>query len=470
MAAPDDLLRYQHAARPGRATGCSPAECRAAEPLLAPGVRGGAELATTIRSTTGPGRGAALEACAGGGVSTDRTTRSPKSRVRVRTGDRRCPSPRARPLGQPASWCWPPGAVRRARGDPRDLRPPVRPVKGLTLRLLAPAPARRSSGGPSAAWSTVAVLPGAASRRHGRGRGHRRGEGVRPGRPGRRGRRPARRRPPAHPLVDEYDCSTRPPGCGPARPTTGPSWATTEVAGLLVATGHYRNGILLAPITAERVVELLPGADRSQRARCPLRCVLPRSIRPRRSVRRSPVSMPATLPRGRGDLSDQVNGTTLGRPRPAPPSTSWSTSGAPRPRASPSPSTARWSRGALGRTPRSRRRPDRDRHRRRRRLAVSTVGRGTGGTVGPWQPTPRRPLRTRLPPGFTVAGTDVGIAPPARHRRHVQPRLLAGGPRRLGDLARHGRRPTCRPHHPSLAGRPPAPASGSRCCPTPRDA
>jgi len=29
--------------------------------------------------------------------------------------------------------------------------------------------------------------------------------------------------------------------------------------GLVVATGHYRNGILLAPITAELVVDLLAG-------------------------------------------------------------------------------------------------------------------------------------------------------------------------------------------------------------------
>jgi glycine oxidase len=31
------------------------------------------------------------------------------------------------------------------------------------------------------------------------------------------------------------------------------------VEGLIVATGHYRNGILLAPITAEVVADLLAG-------------------------------------------------------------------------------------------------------------------------------------------------------------------------------------------------------------------
>ena len=31
--------------------------------------------------------------------------------------------------------------------------------------------------------------------------------------------------------------------------------------GLVLATGHYRNGILLAPLTAERVAETLLGTE-----------------------------------------------------------------------------------------------------------------------------------------------------------------------------------------------------------------
>jgi glycine oxidase len=34
----------------------------------------------------------------------------------------------------------------------------------------------------------------------------------------------------------------------------------TAVTGLVVATGHYRNGILLAPLTATTVVSVLDGA------------------------------------------------------------------------------------------------------------------------------------------------------------------------------------------------------------------
>ena len=36
-----------------------------------------------------------------------------------------------------------------------------------------------------------------------------------------------------------------------------PVLGTTPVRGLVLATGHFRNGILLAPITAEAIAELI---------------------------------------------------------------------------------------------------------------------------------------------------------------------------------------------------------------------
>ena len=36
-----------------------------------------------------------------------------------------------------------------------------------------------------------------------------------------------------------------------------PVLGTTPVRGLVLATGHFRNGILLAPITAEAIAELV---------------------------------------------------------------------------------------------------------------------------------------------------------------------------------------------------------------------
>ena len=53
---------------------------------------------------------------------------------------------------------------------------------------------------------------------------------------------------------DEVSTSVR-PGSPDNAPLIGPSGAD----GLIVATGHYRNGILLAPVTADGVAELLAG-------------------------------------------------------------------------------------------------------------------------------------------------------------------------------------------------------------------
>jgi len=47
-------------------------------------------------------------------------------------------------------------------------------------------------------------------------------------------------------------------GLRPAMPDGRPLIGELE-NGLLVATGHYRNGILLAPVTAEAIAALLVG-------------------------------------------------------------------------------------------------------------------------------------------------------------------------------------------------------------------
>lgn len=46
-------------------------------------------------------------------------------------------------------------------------------------------------------------------------------------------------------------------GLRPGSPDNAPLLGPTEVEGVVVATGHYRNGILLAPATAAAIVELL---------------------------------------------------------------------------------------------------------------------------------------------------------------------------------------------------------------------
>ncbi len=47
------------------------------------------------------------------------------------------------------------------------------------------------------------------------------------------------------------------PGTPDGRPLIGPS----SLEGLLVATGHYRNGILLAPLTARMIADIVEGAN-----------------------------------------------------------------------------------------------------------------------------------------------------------------------------------------------------------------
>ncbi|HEY7045604.1 MAG TPA: glycine oxidase ThiO [Jatrophihabitantaceae bacterium] len=55
-------------------------------------------------------------------------------------------------------------------------------------------------------------------------------------------------------IFDEVSTSLR-----PGSPDNAPLIGPTTIDGLIVATGHYRNGILLAPVTADGVAELLAG-------------------------------------------------------------------------------------------------------------------------------------------------------------------------------------------------------------------
>jgi glycine oxidase len=61
------------------------------------------------------------------------------------------------------------------------------------------------------------------------------------------------------PGVTEMELVSQQAGLRPGTPDNAPVIGATAVEGLLMATGHYRNGILLAPITAEIVAGLLAG-------------------------------------------------------------------------------------------------------------------------------------------------------------------------------------------------------------------
>ena len=63
------------------------------------------------------------------------------------------------------------------------------------------------------------------------------------------------------PALDEYSVIELAPGLRPGSPDNGPIIGTTAVHGLLLATGHFRNGVLLAPATADEVIALLDDQD-----------------------------------------------------------------------------------------------------------------------------------------------------------------------------------------------------------------
>ena len=50
----------------------------------------------------------------------------------------------------------------------------------------------------------------------------------------------------------------------PGTPDGLPLVGQTRIEGLFVASGHYRNGILLAPLTAELIAEAMSGKPESR--------------------------------------------------------------------------------------------------------------------------------------------------------------------------------------------------------------
>jgi glycine oxidase len=66
----------------------------------------------------------------------------------------------------------------------------------------------------------------------------------------------------AVPAVTEMALDEAVAGLRPGSPDNGPVvGASPSVHGLVLATGHYRNGILLAPLTADAVVSVLGGGE-----------------------------------------------------------------------------------------------------------------------------------------------------------------------------------------------------------------
>jgi glycine oxidase len=69
------------------------------------------------------------------------------------------------------------------------------------------------------------------------------------------------------PSIDELDLTEVTAALRPGSPDNLPAIGWTSTPGLLVATGHFRNGILLAPVTADLAGDLVLGIQRDEELR-----------------------------------------------------------------------------------------------------------------------------------------------------------------------------------------------------------
>ena len=232
--------------------------CREAEPLLAPGISGGVSLPDDHQVDNRAVVGALLAACRSAGVAVvaDQVSRIELDADRVVA---------VHLAGGGRLAC---GAVVVAAGSrsgqvgglPDDLRPPVRPVRGVTVRLHA------GSGIPRLRRTVRALVHGRTCYLVPRDDGglvvgatmEERGEDVSVPLGGLVDLLDDARR--VVPALDEYAVVETTSGLRPGSPDNGPLVGPTAVRGLIMATGHFRNGILLAPLTADEVAGLLTGS------------------------------------------------------------------------------------------------------------------------------------------------------------------------------------------------------------------
>lgn len=254
--AAEDLVAY-HRQRGLAVKPLSASECRRAEPLLFPGVRAGADLPDDHQVDNRRVVEALIVACRRAGITfvEDRVASVDAGHGRVAAVGLCSGSSLPCASLVVAAGC----RSAELAGIPGPLLPPVRPVKGLTIRLRAPSAVphlRRPLRGLVHGRSCYlvprvdgTVVLGATVEEKGFDLSVQAG--------------PlgdllddARR---LVPSLEEYEVVDTTTGLRPGSPDNGPIVGATEVDGLVFATGHYRNGILLAPATAQEVVRILRG-------------------------------------------------------------------------------------------------------------------------------------------------------------------------------------------------------------------
>jgi glycine oxidase len=229
--------------------------CRALEPALAPGIRGGLRVAGDHQADNRLVAAALLVALGRAGAVVER-----RSVAAVRVVDDRA---RGVTLDDglliDAGWvvlaagCWSAGI----EGLPADAVPPVRPVKGQIVRIQGPPqdPVLRGNVRGLVRGRSLYLVPRASGRIVVGATVEEQGFDTRVTVEG------------IHTLLHDaavlvpglLDLELAEIGAGlrPGSPDNEPIVGPTPVEGLVVATGHYRNGVLLTPVTADGVVGLV---------------------------------------------------------------------------------------------------------------------------------------------------------------------------------------------------------------------
>ncbi|MEU0024107.1 glycine oxidase ThiO [Streptomyces sp. NPDC006335] len=241
-------------------------ECRRLEPMLAPGVRGGLRVDGDHQIDPRRLTRALLAACERAGVVFHRTW----ARRLLVVGDRAAgvATTDGEELGADQVVLAAGSLSGRLEGVPQALLPPVRPVKGQVLRLTVPprlAPFLSRTVRAVVRGSQVYLVPresgelviGATSEELGWDTTVTAGgvyELLRD----------------AHELVPgitELPLTETRAGLRPGSPDNAPLLGPTDLPGLLLATGHYRNGVLLTPVTGDAMAHALTTGELPEEAR-----------------------------------------------------------------------------------------------------------------------------------------------------------------------------------------------------------
>ncbi|MEW2286615.1 glycine oxidase ThiO [Streptomyces sp. NPDC047841] len=241
-------------------------ECRRLEPMLAPGVRGGLRVDGDHQIDPRRLAAALVAACERAGVVFHRAWAERLDVVRDRAAGATTADGTALRADRVVLAA---GSLSgRLAGVPDELLPPVRPVKGQVLRLTVPrryAPFLSRTVRAVVRGGQVYLVPrengelvvGATSEELGWDTTVTAGgvyELLRD----------------AHELVPgitELPLTETRAGLRPGSPDNAPLLGPSGLAGLLLATGHYRNGVLLTPVTGDVLAHALVTGELPEEAR-----------------------------------------------------------------------------------------------------------------------------------------------------------------------------------------------------------